>query len=418
MFSDDEKVKILQDLIRIPSVNDHEKTVTDYLTQLLAQYGIAATAVTYKPNRNNLVAEIDSGQPGPVLVFSGHADVVHEGDRHDWQQDPFEPWIENGRLYGRGTSDMKGGLAALVIAMIEFKASGHPFTGKLRLLVTAGEEVGELGSKQLANLGYVDDVDAMIIGEPTGVAKEKYQSYVASGTALLSSELQADILADTEEATAGQHFIFFAHKGWVTYKVTAHGRAAHSSMPKVGVNALELILAYFQREKAFYEGITAYNPVLGETVYAPTIIRGGTQVNSIPDTASLQVKVRTIPEYDNERIIAGINQIIAELNATTEGHFTLEYDSKRPVINHRDSPIIALAQKIGQSELHERLPLPVIGVSLGTDASEFTRANPDIDVVILGPGNTSAHKANEYVTIASYLNMIQTYHDIAVEYLQ
>lgn len=418
-MSKNKKIQILKDLISFRTVNGDEHLVTKYIHDLLAKHHIASKYVKYTEGRDNLVAEFDTGNPGPVLGFSGHADVVREGTLSTWATPPFEPNIRANRVYGRGAADMKGGLAGLTIAFINLVESRAVKHGKLRLYVTMGEEVGELGSKLLADEGYVDDLDAVVIGEPSGVSKERLDAYVDSGGAKFTPELANQLHAISHDGKGPeQHFIFFAHKGWVMYKVTAHGKAAHSSMPKMGMNAIDMIVNYYLKEKQFYKNIKATNPILGETVYAPTIIEGGKQINSIPDKASLQVKVRTIPEFNNQTIIDKLHEMIAELNMQPGYNLTIDINSKRPVINHPGSKIIDIAQKAGEHHLHESLDLPTIGVSLGTDASEYTRVNQKMDVVVLGPGNTTSHQHDEYIDLSTYYNMIDTYEEIGQQYLK
>lgn len=161
------RIQVLQDVVRIPSVNGKEAEVADYLSQLLEEYGIESQHVTYCDGRDNLVASLSTGE-GKVLGLSGHMDVVSAGNEDLWKYPPFEAHIVSNRLYGRGSTDMKAGLMALVVAMLELKEEGSPFRGTIKLLATVGEEVGELGSEQLTREGYVDDLDALIIGEPTG----------------------------------------------------------------------------------------------------------------------------------------------------------------------------------------------------------------------------------------------------------
>ncbi|SUM34980.1 succinyl-diaminopimelate desuccinylase [Staphylococcus gallinarum] len=137
-LTDTEIVNILSDLVRIKSVNDNEIEVCHYLQDLLAAHNIPAQIIKLSETRANLVAEI--GEHGPVLAISGHMDVVSEGDISKWHYDPFVMTEVDGKLYGRGTADMKSGLAALVISMIQIQAAGTLNYGKIRLLATAGEE--------------------------------------------------------------------------------------------------------------------------------------------------------------------------------------------------------------------------------------------------------------------------------------
>lgn len=165
IISEEEKVKILSDVIAIKSVNDNELSVCEYLQKLLSQYNIESTIEKINKSRANLIAEIGEGKP--VLAFSGHMDVVSEGNSENWKYDPFEMTEEDGKLYGRGTADMKSGLVAMVIAMIEINNANLLQKGTIRLLATAGEEMEQKGSAQLYSNGYMDDVDALIIAEPS-----------------------------------------------------------------------------------------------------------------------------------------------------------------------------------------------------------------------------------------------------------
>ncbi len=159
-----EKIKILADLVAIRSVNNNEEAVAQYLTTLLGKHSIETELVQYAPHRANLVAEIGTGKP--VTVFSGHEDVVDAGG--DWDTDPFDLTEQDGKLYGRGACDMKSGVAAMIIAMIELKEAATPINGTIKLLITVGEEVGEYGAEQLTQQGFMENADVLVIGEPTG----------------------------------------------------------------------------------------------------------------------------------------------------------------------------------------------------------------------------------------------------------
>lgn len=164
-----QKIEILQTLIHIKSVNAHETDVADYLASLFAPYPQAQIEkVPFAPGRDNLVVTI--GNPaGPQLGLSGHMDVVAAGDETAWTHPPFGGEIVDGRLFGRGASDMKSGLAAIVITMLEFLEQGTPLAGSLRLLATVGEETGEYGAATLTDAGYADHLAGLVIAEPSGL---------------------------------------------------------------------------------------------------------------------------------------------------------------------------------------------------------------------------------------------------------
>jgi acetylornithine deacetylase or succinyl-diaminopimelate desuccinylase len=278
----EERIKHLQEIIRIPSENDNEIEVAKYYQKLLEEHGIESKLVEYSPTRQNLIAEIKGENPGKVLVFSGHMDVVDAGDFNDWTYPPFEGFIEDGKMYGRGTTDMKAGLTALVIAMIELKESGKLKNGTVRLVATVGEEIGMLGSKQLTEEGYVDDADAIIIAEPK--------------------------LGDGKVVTA--------HKGSVQYEIISYGRSAHSSIPENGINSLQQIVDFIQLTNPRFEeaASVAENDKLGRMLNAYTVINGGDQINSIPAITKLRGNGRTIPEVDNDVFLDVINSSIEEMN--------------------------------------------------------------------------------------------------------
>lgn len=136
LFSEAQKLQFLEDLILIDTVNHNELEVCRYLQQLLSDHSIEAKIIELGEHRANLVAEI--GQEGPVLGISGHMDVVSPGDREKWTYDPFKLTEVDGKLYGRGTADMKAGLLALVLSLIEIHDQNPLHTGRIRLLATTG----------------------------------------------------------------------------------------------------------------------------------------------------------------------------------------------------------------------------------------------------------------------------------------
>ncbi|OQO70233.1 succinyl-diaminopimelate desuccinylase [Enterococcus villorum] len=375
----EEKISILQEIVRINSVNGNEGEVAEYLKQLLNRHGIEGKIVSYSDGRDNLVASFENGYQKKVLGLSGHMDVVSAGDESAWTYPPFAAEIQENRLYGRGTTDMKSGLAAMVIAMIELKESGQTFNGTVKLLATVGEEIGELGSEQLTKEGYVDDLDGLIIGEPTN------------------------------------YNLMYTHMGSINYTVISYGKEAHSSMPQEGYNAINHLNEFITRvnEKMNRIAEEFQNPVLGQPIHNITVISGGNQVNSIPSQARLQGNIRSIPEFSNEKTIALLQKIINELNEGAKYQLELKIDyNKIPVKADPDSHLICCIQ-----EQFEQ-PLPLVGAAGTTDAAEFTKSSHAFDFVVFGPGVvTLPHQINEYVEIDNYLEMIDKYQAIILSYL-
>ncbi|WP_367295624.1 ArgE/DapE family deacylase [Levilactobacillus yonginensis] len=410
----DEVVQALSDIIKLNTVNGHEKLVADYLADLLKQHGIDSRTYAYEPDRVSLVAEIGDGN-GPVVGFDGHEDIVALGDAAKWQVDALSATIKDNMMIGRGTSDMKSGLMAGVFAMIHLKEQNVPLHGTFRLMATVGEEYGQYGAKQLSEEGFAQDLDTLIVGEPSGVNKQLLLQKQIQFM-LQINEAGAKKLLDANQ-TGEQHFIELAHKGSLTYTVHSKGVAAHSSMPEIGKNAITPLMAFYQKEEDYFASIKDYrNPVLGAITPVVTMVKGGEQINTVPATADLSVKIRTIPELPNADITVAIKAIIADLNATG-ADLTLEIHSDlRPMHTMEDTPLVQAAKEIGSTELQQALPL--IGVPGGTDASSFLAANPDIDVIVFGPGNITAHQVNEYVDLDMYHRFITIYEKLVTKLLK
>lgn len=276
VFNDSMKMDVLKDLVAFKTVNGHEKVAADYLVDLLGRYGISAKLLNIDGDRCNLMAEI--GEGSPVLGFTGHLDVVEAGDLDLWKSDPFSLTESAGVLYGRGVADMKSGVAAFVIALIELKNAGLPKKGTIRLLITFGEEIGEEGSELLASDGLMEDVDGLVVGEPTGFN------------------------------------IAYSQKGSMDIKFYSKGKAAHSSMPQLGFNAIDPLLNLFTEANSIFRSHDREMESMGPLIFNVTTIKGGTQVNSIPDTAEAEVNVRTVPEFENVAVERTLNELVDKYN--------------------------------------------------------------------------------------------------------
>lgn len=287
--------EILKKVIAIPTVNDNEKEVADYLASLFAPYedqGVTIEELAYSPGRSNLIVTIGEGET--ALGFSGHQDVVDPGDLADWDTDPFVPTIKEGRLIGRGASDMKSGLAAVVCAMLAMLEE-KKVPGKIKLIATVGEESGEYGAAQVTDAGLADDLSALVIAEPTD----------------------------------GMRQICYTSKGVVDYHVTSKGIAAHSSRPHEGEDAIAHLLEFANEVQARLARLDKKDPVLGKLTSLITLIKGGEQINSVPSQAELSGNIRTIPGYTNQVIFDVIDGLIAELNAKPGYQLSVDYITPR-----------------------------------------------------------------------------------------
>lgn len=315
-----EKIKILQDLVNINTVNGNEIEVAKYLQQLLADHGIKANIDEFGDNRANLQAEIGNQNAGAkTLVFSGHQDTVSIDDESVWEHSPFEAYIEGDKLYGRGAADMKSGLAAETIALIELhENSDVDLNGTLRLIVTAGEEYGAQGAYRLNEQHAIDDADALVIGE----------------------------------ATDGQ--VIYAHSGSFNYRIKSSGKAAHSSTPERGVNAIQGLVNYINLEKDLFDDAPE-DPYLGKVQHSITVIRGGEQVNTIPAQAVLEGNIRPTESFNNAKVILRIQETIKQLNDLYDAKLELEIiHNFEAVETQKDNDFIQTVQKSAQAAFDDR----------------------------------------------------------------
>lgn len=381
MINHKEAVEMLQDIIRMRTENDRETEVAVYLQQLLKVHGIESQLVELEPGRSNLVAEIQNGASDKVLGLSGHMDVVKAGNHDLWQHDPYAAEIVDGKLYGRGATDMKGGLMALVIAMIHAQEQQN-FNGTIRLLATVGEETGEPGARQLSELGYADDLNGILVAEPFN------------------------------------NRILYMHGGSYNYRIKSHGVSAHSSTPQKGQNAIQHLRDFMVAIQAKLDPIIANyeNKQLGRTIHSVTLIEGGVQLNSIPEYAEYQANARTIPEFDNDKLTALIEETVEELNGLDKGYqFEFELLADMPtVVSDPESELIQVIHEVSHQDNIELIALPGT-----TDTAQFQRNNPNMDVAIYGPGDVNiAHQLNEFIEVDDYLAFIPTFVKIIEGYLK
>ncbi|HHM3062998.1 TPA: ArgE/DapE family deacylase [Staphylococcus aureus] len=402
-FSEKEKIQLLADIVELQTENNNEIDVCNYLTDLFDKYDIKSEILKVNEHRANIVAEIGNGSP--ILALSGHMDVVDAGNQDNWSYPPFQLTEKDGKLYGRGTTDMKGGLMALVVSLIELKEQNELPHGTIRLLATAGEEKEQEGAKLLADKGYLDDVDSLIIAEPTG-----------SG-------------------------IYYAHKGSMSCKVTATGKAVHSSVPFIGDNAIDTLLEFYNLFKEKYSELKQqdtkheldvapmFKSLIGKEIseedanYASgltavcSIINGGKQFNSVPDEASLEFNVRPVPEYDNDFIESFFQNIINDVDSNK---LSLDIPSNnRPVTSDKNSKLITTIKDVASSYV-EQDEIFVSALVGATDASSFLGDNKDnVDLAIFGPGNPlMAHQIDEYIEKDMYLKYIDIFKEASIQYLK
>ncbi|MGY3778953.1 ArgE/DapE family deacylase [Isobaculum melis] len=382
MMNNQEALDLLKEVVQIKSVLSDEKIVADKLEKLLTSYDIPCEQVEYSAGRNQLVATLKGKEEGPVLGFSGHMDVVPIGEI-PWENDPFAALEKDGLLFGRGTCDMKSGLIAAVVAMIRLKEAGADFKGTIKLLATVGEETSAIGSGQLVDKGYADDLDALVIGEPTNVA------------------------------------IGVAHKGALWPRITTYGKTAHGSMPDQGVNAIEHMLLVLNAFKKNFDFSKSIDELVGASTSSLDIINAGNGTNVVPDKCTVEIDIRTIKTQDHEELKQQFKEMIAHLtNTVPDFKAEIEFINDLPSVRTEvDNPFTILTQKV-VTEVTQR-EANIFGMTGYTDGSQFGRVKKEFPILILGPGETKyAHQPNEFVKIDDFYQMIEINERIVKEYLK
>ncbi|TXJ75695.1 ArgE/DapE family deacylase [Ligilactobacillus salivarius] len=382
-MEDKEKIKILQDLIQINSVNGNELEVAEYLHKLFAKSNLESKVDEFGDRRANLV--LDVGQGEKVLGLTGHMDTVALGNEDKWIYPPLEAKIDGDRLYGRGAADMKSGLAALAIAIIELSNS-REIPGHIRFIATAGEEYGTPGANRLRDLGVAKDLDALVVGE----------------------------------ATNGD--IIYAHSGSFNYRIVSHGKSVHSSTPELGNNALDALVDFAAIERTLFDDVPR-DPYLGELKHSVTILNVGEQVNTIPDEGELYGNIRPTSAFNNKQIIERLKSAVDEVNDKNGAKLTFELiHDWYPVVSNPEDDFVQTALTVSQevfSNYVEGKQPELITMNGATDASVFVKDNTNLPVIILGPGESNvSHQIDEYTTISSYLALVEIYKQIILRYFE
>jgi acetylornithine deacetylase len=354
---------LLSDLIRIPSVNPAiapdeahgETAIADFACAWLARNGIPAHQEEAAPGRPNVVAEVGSGSP--TLVLCGHLDTVGTAGM---TIPPFEPRRENGRIYGRGSFDMKGGVAACMAATAAAAAlAGGAFRGRLLLALVADEEYESIGAADFVRRHRADGC----------------------------------ILA---EASAGK--LVLAHKGFVWADIVTRGRAAHGSRFDLGVSAIARmgrIVAALDRFDA--ETLrTRTNPLVGPASLHCSLIRGGVGLSTYAPECTLSVERRTLPGESADQVAGEIRQVIREAGEEAEVRIRT---SRGPLDTPGDGEL-ARAVRESVEAVTGSVP-PDAGVPHWMDSAIF--ADAGIPAVNYGPVGEGAHEAVEWVDAGSVI---------------
>lgn len=380
-MSDSPVIQTLADLVRINSVNSFyeggpgEREIATFVREFFEHRGIVAWEQEVFPGRPNVIARLPGRDPSRRVILEAHMDTVSV---KGMSIAPFEPRIEGGKLFGRGSCDTKSGLAAMMHAISSLHDEGITPPCEVWLAAVVDEEFSYRGVVKLCEditAHPAPAVHAALVAEPTG--------------------LRAII----------------AGKGVLRWRIVVRGKAAHSSKPHLGVNAIvhaaRIVLAI---EEDHARLAVKVHPLLGPGTVNVGIIEGGVQVNFVPDTCAIEIDRRLLPGESGDAVLAHYQALLDELK--TE-HPTFDAVMEPPRIldealeTAADSAPAQLASAVLAGMGLDATPG---GVPFGSDASKLSRAG--IPSIIIGPGSIDqAHAADEFVDIAAVERAVTFYRE-------
>ncbi|TDD17927.1 M20 family peptidase [Nonomuraea diastatica] len=379
-------VEFTQALVRIPSTNDpargrDERPAAELVAAKMREWGWEPVVYEAAPGRPNVVAVVEGGGgDGPTLMFEGHTDVVTEGDLSTWTVDPFGGEIRDGRLWGRGSADMKSGLAATLYATRALQLAG-PFPGRIKVCALADEEGLMIGAHHFVSEDLAADVDGAIVAEPE----------------------------------AGE--ICAVAKGALRLRVDLTGKMAHGAMPQHGRNPIQAVGELLAGLRSLQDELQALHPAhehLGEVYVTPTVLRAGSeeQVNVIPAVASVFVDVRTIPGVEHKVIADRVAALASRDGITAEVSTLVD----RPPVDVPVSDPVVAALAAAHRTVTGREPV-YGGVPGSTDGTVLTHWG-GIPSVVYGPGGKwIAHQADEFVEVAEIVQCAKVFAEAARRFL-
>ncbi|HLI35603.1 MAG TPA: M20 family metallopeptidase [Terriglobia bacterium] len=356
-------IQTLANLIRIASVNSaydpqsSESKIQKWISSFFRDHGIPTWEQEVLPGRPNVIAQLPGKNSTRRLVFEAHCDTAGVDGM---SIPPFDPQVRNGRIYGRGACDTKAGLAAMMHAIADLKQANVQPPCEVWVASTIDEEHSYRGVLKLSeNLKAA----AAVVSEPTAMK------------------------------------MAIASKGCLRWRITVKGKAAHSSKPCLGTNAIEHMARIVRFLEDHSRQLRAFrHPLVGSPTLNVGLIQGGTQVNVVPETCWIEIDRRLIPGEEPAQVLDSYRELLSGLQASNPD---LEWFMEPPLLQDQpmqtpaDSAIAQCAARVLKETGLDGAP---IGVPFGSDASKFARAG--ISSIILGPGSIEqAHTADEYVEL-------------------
>ena len=392
----DELIALTRDLVRIPSVvrpgdpTATEAAVAAHVERWLRTEGFDVEVHEVAPGRPNVLASIGASGAGPTLLLEGHTDVVTEGDAREWSHPPFGGDLVDGRIYGRGSADMKSGLAAAMVAAAAIKRSGARLGGRLVVGALVDEEGDMLGARHLC-------------------------------TTALGRELSAAIICEPE-----QNELCLEQRGVVWARVTVRGRMAHGAMPEAGINPITALGALLREAPALERRLRRLcrrSPHLRPPTVTPTMaqapVQGVPQSNVIPSTAQATLDIRLTPGPDADAVAKEIDVACQRAMEACPGA-TVEW---QPVNGYRMATRVErsepLVRAMGRGVRQATGKPPRFGGVPGSTDGTILRMTLGIPIVTCGPGHRLIpHQVDEHVEVAELVDAARIYVASALNFLK
>jgi succinyl-diaminopimelate desuccinylase len=361
-------VSLTKALLQFDTINPpgRERDCARYAGAMLQALGFSVEYHEYDEGRTSVVARLGGNASKAPICLTGHIDVVALGSRK-WSKDPFKGETDGDRLYGRGTSDMKAGVAGMLVAARNL-AKKLPGTPGVVIVLTAAEEGGCIGSRHLAETQLLGKAGAMVVGEPTS------------------------------------NYPMVGHKGSIKFYAKFKGVSAHGSMPELGVNAVYKAANAISRLE-FFDFHAAEHPIMGAATLNVGTIEGGSGVNLVPDFARIGVDIRTVPGVDHEALLARLKKLLGD---DTEMEV---FSNLPPVWTEPDAEWVQRVFEITKPYVGAA-PAPKTATYM-TDAANLLRAYRGAPTVILGPGEAAqAHQTDEHASMERIRQSVEIYERI------
>ena len=365
-----DSISLLKKLISFQTVNPpgNEAECAKFIGGLLESFGFQTHYYDFAPKRTTLIARFPSTSKAAPICFTGHMDVVSLGEAA-WTKNPFSGEIEGDKIYGRGSSDMKAGISAM-IQMAQILSQETPsLLEKVMFVFTAGEETCCEGAYHVAGLENVlGKVRALVVGEPTS------------------------------------NYPLVGHKGSVRFDITTFGKAAHASMPELGDNAIYKAGRVIEKLEGFDFKIPSH-PLLGHPTLCIGRISGGKNINVVPDRTCMGIDIRMIPGQTCDSIKKALGDVLGPSVDITM------LEQAQSIASNPEDKWIQLVFTIMEKLLNQKIEART--ASYFTDASALFEVLGKPPTILLGPGEAHmAHRTDEFCYISKIDETIKAYLEI------